>query len=307
MSAVQSAGPLPAWFQDYLALGADRPGLLKSVLQDAGIKVRAVELSGGLHLVATPPSMVRSEACRYKIITAHHDRVAGTPGALDNSAANLQLVRFLVSAQAAVNTAVIFTDHEELSGTVIDRQGSYILGTALQRLGYQAPMVFSLDVTGRGDTLLLSSASDSLAGRDASFRGLALQVDDTANQLRRLLGTRVPVRQARVPFGEDLGFLCAGVASLVLTVLPRREYEGLTGQAFDGGAYGDNNSPGAPGGAAPALLPPWASLRAPGIPETWRYLHGAQDTPKLYTAEAFSLMARVLQCLAEWRLPAYIG
>jgi len=291
-----------------LVEGADRPALLQRQLKQAGVRSQLLELAGGRFLLAWPKQNRRDEACRQKIFTAHHDRVAGTPGALDNSAAILQLFNYLVSGRPAVNTLVIFTDREELSGTAVEEQGSWVLGQAFAGMGYKKPLVFSLDVCGRGDTLLLSSAAETLRARvvelnpteedlhqhsASAVQQVAEEVKQLSDGLQRLLGSSLPVRRARVPFGEDLGFLCAGQTALVLTVLPRAEYESLTGFSFDADT------------AAP--LPPWASLRVPGIPDTWRYLHSAEDRPNLYTADAFALIAKTLDALGRWRLPVYLN
>jgi len=289
---------LPAWFRSYLEPAADRPGILHAELAAAGIHTRQLELAGGRYLVAQPRGGKRDDSCRQKIITAHHDRVPGTPGALDNSAAAWQLVDFLLSTEASVNTTVIFTDHEELSGNAVTKQGSWAVGCALATLGYRKPLLFCLDVCGRGDTLVLSSAAASLADYDPELGQLAAEVDEAARHLLRYLGNRFPARQARVPFGEDLGFLCSGQVALVLTVLPRAEYEALSGFSFE---HVGNQS------EVPRNLPPWAALRAPGIPDTWRYLHSENDTPALFTPEAFVLMGETIQRLGQWRLPQYIG
>ncbi len=282
---------LPTWFTEYLAPGADRPLVLLAALKASGIKSRIVTISGARHIIAFPKKARRSPAYRTKIITAHHDRVAGTQGALDNSAAALQLMDFLARDEPAFNTTVIFTDHEELGAAMATDQGSYALGKAFSTLGFNAPVIFSLDVCGRGDTLLLSSATDSLLHRENGMEKLASQVDKTAMQLLLKLDSlawagnaqAVPLkaRRAKVPFGEDLGFLCAGQASLVLTVLPEKEAQLL----------GDSTN-----------LPSWAAVSRPAMPETWSFLHSSRDTAALYEESAFYLMARVLNLLASWKI-----
>jgi hypothetical protein len=99
---------------------------------------------------------------------------------------------------------------------------------------------------------------------------------------------RMPVYHLPVPFGEDIGFMLAGVPALVCTVLPRREAQGLSG----------------PGG-----LPQWASPAKPEarMPQTWRSLHGPDDTIELYTEKAFDLMERFLERVASYRESARPG
>ncbi len=283
---------LPSWFIDYLAPGCDRPSVLLAALEAAGIKARLYSIAGARHILAFPKAARRSPAYRGKIITAHHDRVEGTQGALDNSAAALQLVDFLSREEAAFNTTVIFTDHEELGTALATDQGSYALGKAFSTLGFDAPVLFSLDVCGHGDTLLLSSATDSLLHREYGMEKLAARVDETAAQLLLKLqalageghpeGGRIKARRAKVPFGEDLGFLCAGQASLVLTVLPEEEAELLVGATN---------------------LPSWAALSKTAMPATWSFLHSSRDTVALYQESAFKLMSSVLAVLGSWKIP----
>jgi hypothetical protein len=96
------------------------------------------------------------------------------------------------------------------------------------------------------------------------------------------------VYRTAVPFGEDLGFICAGIPALTVTMLPRDEAEAL---------------------AARSGLPAWASPSEPGssMPATWRYLHGNGDGPGLYTKEAFEVVGRLLSRLSAWRVPAPIA
>ena len=242
---------LPEWFSRFVNLGADRFGELMAALEAAGCEPRPVELAGGRFIVAAPRESVRDRRYRMKVITAHHDRVPGTPGALDNSAACLQLLRFVTAdrrpGEGPFNTVAVFTDHEELSGAPVNGQGAYALGKAFAGLGYGLPLVLSLDVTGRGDALVLSSSCSGLAdmprmkaeqarlaGQDRGrrqpvYEALAAEVEALADSFARYMAGRMPVYRLPVPFGEDIGFMLAGVPALVCTVLPRHEADQLSG------------------------------------------------------------------------------
>ncbi|PKL23566.1 MAG: hypothetical protein CVV47_13725 [Spirochaetae bacterium HGW-Spirochaetae-3] len=302
---------LPPWFDRFMSPLADRSSVIAGALGAAGVRHRALELSGGRFVVAWPRGGSRDPRYRVKVVTAHHDRVPGTPGALDNSAACLQLVGFLSSGQGAFNTLVVFTDREELgspaflaeSATPSD-QGSYALGRAFlgasaegrfpEAMGLRSSMVFPLDVSGRGDALVLSRATERLARRnDGGRRGgasesMVAETDAMARTVERMMAGRAPVIRASVPFGEDLGFMLAGLPALTVTVLPRAEAEAL---------------------ARPGDLPAWASPSEPGsrTPETWRRIHGPDDTPALYTDDAFDLVSRFLRRLAALRVPASVA
>lgn len=293
---------------------ADRSLELVHALEASGTLYRVLELAGGRFVIALPGGGTHDPRYRTKVITAHHDRVPGTPGALDNSAACLQLVRFLSSDVKTFNTLIIFTDHEELrpaattakypSGPLplASDQGSYELGRAFlgslplgtraDGMVLHAPMVCTLDVTGRGDALVLSQSVAGLAGRGVSvgkgtFEALMAETESMADAVLKMMAGRAPVYRALVPFGEDMGFILAGVPALAITVLPRDEAVCL---------------------ANLGSLPAWATPSAPGsrIPDTWRLLHGPGDTPELYTGSAFELVSRFLDRFSSLRVPASI-
>ena len=286
---------LPAWYARFVSPTADRGAVIHAELEYRGVSAKTLELGGGRFVVAWPRNRVRDPRYRIKVLTAHHDRVPGTPGALDNSAACVQLVDFLSSEAESFNTLVVFTDREELGGLPPAEQGSYAVGKAFAGMGIRAPMVFPFDVTGRGGAIVLSRAADTLVARlgkaAEGFGGLSAIVEETdamAVSLARIMAGRAPVFRMAVPFGEDLGFICAGIPALTVTMLPREEAEAL---------------------AARSGLPSWASPSAPGssMPATWRCLHGSGDEPGLYTVEAFEVVGRLLSRLSAWRVPAPVA
>lgn len=277
---------LPPWAGSFLERDSDRLDVLEAAIESDGVRCSRFEpAGGGRFLIAYPKAYERDELYRLKLFTAHHDRVSGTPGALDNSAACMQLARYLRDGRAGLNVAVVFTDREELQGADPTEQGSFLLGSALSSLGLKRPLVFSFDVTGRGDTMVVSAAARSLRSRGRAWERLAAEVDELAVEAGRALAAKVRHMRAHIPFGEDLGFMRAGVPALGLTVLPRDEAEAL----------------GSEGG-----LPAWASTAAPRRrrPPTWRVLHTEDDRPSLYDEEAFALMERALEALGALRVPA---
>ncbi len=215
-------------------------------------------------------------------LAAHYDRYPGSPGVLDNSCACLQLVEFAARRAAlgsgSIPMLILFTDAEEApgdSGKGAGEQGSYSLAKALRGYGTGGPggrgrglPVLVMDVTGRGDRLILSSTPGDLlarhglsASRAASgHRGLV----DLARRaaLRAMLGRppRLPL-----PWSDDLGLVLGGLPALVVSLLPAVELSGLG-----------------------------AGVR----PATWEKLHSAADGPGLAEAGAFSLMARFLDAVA---------
>mgnify|MGYP002351903583 FL=1 len=286
---------LPEWFDRFLAPDADRPGIILDELTGSGVSASMVRLGNGRFVIAWAGAYVvsgrrRDPRYRVKILTAHHDRVPGTPGALDNSAACLQLVTFLQQGSGAFNTMVVFTDHEEMAGTQTEAQGSHALGTALPDMDVGQPYIVCLDVTGRGDTLVMSDSVEGLVQRQ--YRHLlstvAVPVREMMDQVTRLMAGRGKVCTATLPFGEDLGFLMASAPALELSVLPGAEAALLPSSC---------------------ALPPWASPVAPGQlkPATWKHLHGAGDTVDLFDDSAFALMGTFIHRLAGLRSPEPIA
>lgn len=274
-----------SWFSAFLALDADRHEILLSALSDSGCEAKSQDIAGARFITVFPQKLDRNY--RVKFISAHYDRVPGTVGALDNSAACYQLWRFICSGDEKFNTICLFTDMEEIQGDDLTRQGSFLYGTELDARLKKQSVFLSLDITGRGDTLILSKAAEKLMGEQSSRAFTARKSLELSEEIFTHLSSVLDCRQLEIPFGEDLGFMLASLPAMCMTVLPKEEADDL-----------ENSQ----------LLPPWASLRKPGskTPATWKYLHSPDDTPRLYTKSAFELMDRVLKRLGAWRAPLYL-
>jgi Predicted aminopeptidases len=278
----------------FLRLDCDRLVCLAGILASRGLPYSILKTGSARHLAvrlgSSSPALV---------LVAHYDRAPGSPGALDNSCACLQLVDFAqrVSASgpdAAPSLLFVFTDEEEAPGSGIARggasggasgvrgassQGSFALSRALAKAlsrldrakGRTAPafraMVF--DVTGRGDRLLLSTAPAELLDRNglsdspaaAGYRELAALARRAASGA----GLAPPV-EAKLPWSDDLGLTLGGIPALAVSLLPDYEARALS-----------------------------AGLK----PRTWDYLHSPEDLPGLATESAFGLMSRFLDSLAQ--------
>ncbi|GHU97729.1 hypothetical protein FACS189483_04570 [Spirochaetia bacterium] len=77
-------------FLEFIAPGADRYGLLCSLLADQGLNFRPVDIAGNRHLFVNPG--FSPPGGNGVVLVAHYDRAADSPGANDNSAAVFQLI-----------------------------------------------------------------------------------------------------------------------------------------------------------------------------------------------------------------------
>ncbi|MDR2471712.1 MAG: Zn-dependent exopeptidase M28, partial [Treponema sp.] len=173
-------------FMEFIAPGADRFGLLRSILDENGLAHEVLALGDKRHiLLSGGPAGGRS------IYTAHYDRTAGSPGANDNGAAVFLLME--TALRPGTGPALfIFTDGEELSGDESLRdQGSYNLGLYLRQKGLGEAPVFTFDACGTGDTLIISTAADELLknenapGAEAARRRVQALRDNALEAARR--------------------------------------------------------------------------------------------------------------------------
>lgn len=172
--------------------------------------------------------------------------------------------------------ALLFTDGEEAPATEGPlAQGSFDLGRALRGAVSSAaetlgPAVLALDVTGRGDRLVLSTSSRELLSRGGREKsGLAAGQETLAARVDRAAlraGLERPVRLA-LPWSDDLGFTLAGLPALTLSLLPSPELQ---------------------------------ALRARGErPLTWEFLHKPTDDLALAEEEPYALMASFLDAFVS--------
>jgi hypothetical protein len=124
-----------------------------------------------------------------------------------------------------------------------------------------------LDVTGRGDRLLLSKAPAELLAR----RGLSLSPAALGHRSLVELAKRAVLRagqseplEASLPWSDDLGLTLGGLPALTISLLPAREA---------------------------------AMLAAGKRPPLWNLLHTEADCPELAQKSAFDLISSFLDAL----------
>jgi hypothetical protein len=274
------------------------------------LDARVVATGGARHVVVAFPGP-RPARSRPLVLAAHHDRVEGTPGALDNSAACLQLLDLasrLRDRPPPRALALAFTDAEELgSERGPAEQGSLALAGALRSLGWDDAAAICLDVTGRGDAPFVASPGPAFSRGGPLANWAALSVGELSLALRRVVGDAVraasPGRGGReeddecpelpAPYSDDLGFVLGGLPAVTLSLLPRAERDWWTAWSARS-AEGEEARGGDPRSGG------WGGASRPG---TWRMLHGPGDTVSLLERRAFELMAVVLDRVARAEFP----
>lgn len=255
--------------------GGDRLVSLAGLLAARGLRYSVVKTGEARHLVVR----IGKGAPRLAFV-AHYDRIAGSPGTLDNSCACLQLVEFAARQTAAHKAAgvrwqpflVVFTDAEEAPGSgTATRQGSYSLARTLKATAGQgkAMPAIVLDVTGRGERILLSTAPAGLLERTgqafssaaAGYRSLVA----FARRACKRAGLPEPM-EAGLPWSDDLGLTLGGLPALTISLLPEAEA---------------------------------AMLAAGKRPPLWKMLHTEADSPELAQEASFVLMSALLDALAS--------
>jgi hypothetical protein len=242
-----------------------RLDLLEQVLKDRGLTPKRLPTPPYTHLF-----IPGSQSLEPILLVAHFDRVPDTPGANDNTASLVHLIRFLSSQEYSVlahRPHVLFTDGEELT-TCNKSQGVLsLLKTNFRQLIAKAK-TFVFDMTGKGDTFVLGSGSENLLKEQGLWEGsFKRQMEDNRRWARQVLSKAAPTGYVELPtpFSDDLAFLEQGLPAIQISMLPFKE----------------------------AKLAQKNGLKP--RPKAWSSMHQANDFPQDLYPEAFDLMAKLLE------------
>jgi hypothetical protein len=283
---------------DFIAPDADRYAILIKQISALNFNSTVINVEGNNHIFIFPPGQksLRSASGVFPfsgsnpyLFSAHYDRVAGSPGANDNSIAVFHLLSAAVTlAQKGIDRwLIVFTDKEELTaGESFEKQGSFTLAKKIKSWGLEKAKIFNFDACGSGGVFIISTTTDLILKTSVqnSVRPNIRKVIKNIASLRdHALETAQKLRLERVllaptPFSDDVGFLRAGLAAQTVTMLPAKEanqYEALLRDRPDFGSLIISGEVKAP-----------AEYRR--LPETWRSLNNAQDTPARLTPEYFN-------------------
>jgi hypothetical protein len=285
-------------FFDFIAPEADRFAVLLDHIQKLGLNSLVISIEGNRHffifpkrinLKLSPGSAFPFHGENPIVLTAHYDRVPGSPGANDNSAAVFQLLKTALKLDEMDLDCwiIIFTDKEELqSGEGFKQQGSYSLAKKLRRLGLLNAQIFNFDACGSGEVFVFSGTTDYLLDKNEKpgFRRVSQRVKklrtkvlETARKLNISHVLSVPT-----PFSDDAGFLQGGLPAQTITMLPVKEASHFASLLRNHPEFIDLLISG--------------SLNTPedrqNIPETWRSINCPEDTPARLTPEHYDRVVR---------------
>jgi hypothetical protein len=286
-------------FYDFIAPEADRYEILLEHIEKLRLNSVVITIGKHRHLCvfpaprkSPPPAGAAFPPFRKQrpvILTAHYDRVAGSPGANDNSAAVFLLLKAArkLGEQRIDYWIIIFTDKEELAaGESIQDQGSFGLAKKLKAWGLGDARIFNFDACGTGDTFIFSSTTDYLLRHDRrpgsrrarqTLEGLREQAADTARFLRLSKVLSVPT-----PFSDDAGFLRAGIPAQTVTMLPAAEAIPYASLLRQRPGFADILFSNTPPQTADRLL----------VPETWRCINSPRDSHLRLTPEFYDRIVR---------------
>lgn len=283
----------------------DRFEFLRGWLQRCGIAGRKIELKGHRHLLVRFNQHQYSPYEKTKVFVAHYDRVPGTPGANDNSAAVFQLLCHagrISQNETHHNLQILFTDGEELlDGSHPNKQGSYQLSLLLREQGVENCRFYVFDMCGIGDCVAIGGAGSLLLQQaradgliPASFYNMAIgELQKTAAEIREFQGR--PADWIYSLFSDDLGLLLGGYPAACISVLPTDE----AATAHKNWQEVTKNESAMLSLKKGYLNPNFQKVIRAMLPKSWRSLHSPDDKIEFLEKRSFLLMEKFLTFLTE--------
>jgi hypothetical protein len=294
---------------DFIAPNADRYAILTDHISSLKFNSTVISVEENRHIFIFPPGHKSLRAAggvfpfRGKepyLFSAHYDRVQGSPGANDNSIAVFHLLNAAITlAQKNIdNWIIVFTDKEELiAGEGFEKQGSFTMAKKIKSWGLEKAKIYNFDACGAGSVFIFSTTTDLIlksGSENDSYSHLHKVRESTSSLRDHALETAENLRLDRVllaptPFSDDVGFLRAGLAAQTITMLPINEAEQYEALLRDRPDFGNLIISG-------EIKNPAEHRR---LPETWRSLNNAQDTPLRLTPQYFETVVRFMAGLAH--------
>lgn len=296
---------LPPEFSSYIAKDADRKQFICSWLEERGVNAVVTVIDGKNHILVRFPQTAYNSQFKIKTVVAHYDRVDGSPGANDNSAADWMLMNWAVELMQFPtfhNVRLFFTDGEELGwNTGVSEQGAFGIASVFKRLGITNDDVYVFDSCGRGEIPILAN-TEVPAGAPKNF---ALNFKDLFERTQDLLRRSSPGRWMclPVPYSDNASFLACGIPAVAITMLPAKE---ASLYARDLNAIPELKN---------AVMNREASKKErlssgekeygykERMPYTWRLFHTPYDNLDSLTEESFRVMKNILHSIALSKIP----
>lgn len=297
----------PKEFLDYIRPDADRADIIQNFLLERGIKSHRTVIDGKNHILVQFDGRFYNPQFKIKTVVAHYDRVAGSPGANDNSAADWMILNWavsLLSMKSFHNVRIFFTDGEELGmDTGVCGQGSFGIASVFRRLGITGDDVYVFDACGRGDVPVLSK-TDLPPNVSKKFRTDFLELYGRAQDILRRSSPGKWVCLP-TPYSDNASFLACGIPAVAITMLPSNEASQYANELMS-----DENLVDAVMNRGDKKKVrrenPQADLYYKSrMPLTWRLFHSENDNAESLTPESFRIMSNILRTLAETRTPCF--
>lgn len=254
-------------FLAFLTEDCDRKAYIQQFLEQNGVDSAILSLAGKNHIYVKFPQNQYDSMFKIKTVIAHYDRVEGSPGANDNSAAVFCIMNWAVRLSKmnfAHNVRIIFTDGEELGENGIQEQGAFELAKVYKKLGITDEEIYVFDSMGRGNVPIICQY-DLPPAMDKTFLS---HLNSLENKVTRLLSSACNGRYFKLKcnYSDNASFLVNGIPSVAVTMLPSGEVEN----------YVKNGE----------------------IPLTWRKFHTKDDDFLSLDSESFDLFGKILDNLA---------
>jgi len=271
-------------------LDCNRFLFLKTLLEWKEIPFDIIR-EGGNHILISPKGKkgFLSDHCR-KILVAHYDRVPGTPGANDNSAAVfilLKHINLLKNADYSHNTMILFTDREELTGNhSVHDQGAWHLGKIWPETHKNKDLFIVFDMCGIGDTLVWGRTAAKLPGINTD------RISYIYNSLKDLLlrYSRQETMDINDLFSDDLGFLLQGLTALQISLLPWKEALEWKKTLNPSVKHQILNNPES------------IQINTRSLPRSWRSNHSPEDSIQTLDTRSFTIMESFLRDLSRYQI-----
>lgn len=292
-------------FEQFISEDIDRSEFITDWLASKGVKSSVVFIDGKKHVLVQFDSGAYDPSFRIKTVVAHHDRVSGSPGANDNSAAVWQIMNWAVwlnSYRGFHNVRIFFTDGEELGwNTGVSEQGAFGIASTFQRLGIKDD-VYVFDACGRGEIPVLAKINLGAKVPESFTR----QVYDLHERTQNLLAKASPGRWMTlpVPYSDNASFLACGIPAVAITVLPADEASLYARQINSSRSLEDSvlNREASKIRRIEENIPDYSYKEH--LPYTWRLFHTKSDNLTSLTKSSFAVMESILMCLANAKTPA---